>query len=168
MGGLIIPKAREKAALSERYKNSVQRLNETVSPRDRWMALDDAAMDAFNTGNFREATQYAEELKSLTPNYEDNWNYGNAIHDYNLVFGLIALESGDIEGAKRFLIAAGKTPGSPQLDSFGPDMSLAEALLIAGERQAVLEYFDLCQTFWPKEKLSKWKKEMEAGKIPDF
>ena len=47
-------------------------------------------------------------------------------------------------------------------------MSLAKALLIVGERQTVIEYFDLCRQFWPRNKLTTWKKEVQEGKIPDF
>jgi len=38
------------------------------------------------------------------------------------------LKEGKVEDAKHYLLEAGKTPGSPQLNSFGPDMSLAEEL----------------------------------------
>ncbi len=51
-------------------------------------------------------------------------------------------------GWKKYLIAAGKSPGSPQMDSFGPNMTLAKDLLEKGERDAVLEYFMRCRKFW--------------------
>ena len=152
----------------KRYQRATNELESARSEKDRWLALGDAAKAAVWSGHVGEARQYAEELKALTPNYKGNWNYGNAIHDYNLVLGSIALGSGDVNGSKRFLFAAGRTPGSPQLDSFGPNMSLAKALLIVGERQTVIEYFDLCREFWPREELLTWKKEVEAGNIPDF
>jgi hypothetical protein len=147
---------------------SIKELKKARDAEDRWIALGDAAKAAVWIGQVGEARQYAEELRYLTPNYKGNWNYGNAIQDYNLVLGSIALSSGDIEGSKRFLLAAGRTPGSPQLNSFGPNMSLAKALLIVGERRAVISYFDLCRNFWRSEKLSTWRKDVEAGGIPDF
>ena len=39
-------------------------------------------------------------------------------------------------------------PGSPQLNSFGPIMSLAEELLEQGEPDTVLEFFAECRKFW--------------------
>ena len=152
----------------ERYERATKELKRAKNEDDRWLALGDAAKAALWVGHVGEARQLAEELKALTPNYHGNWNYGNAIHDYNLVFGSIALGAGDVAASKRFLLAAGRTPGSPQLDSFGPNMSLAKALLIVGERQTVIEYFDLCREFWPRNELTTWKKEVQKGKIPDF
>jgi hypothetical protein len=151
-----------------RYQRATKELKNTRNEEDRWLALGDAAKAAVWIGHVGEARQYAEELQALTPNYQGNWNYGNAIHDYNLVLGSIALGSGDIAGSKRYLLAAGRTPGSPQINSFGPNMSLAKALLIVGERKSVIAYFDLCRDFWPREELSTWTKQVEAGKIPDF
>ena len=63
----------------------------------------------------------------------------------------LALQAGDVEEAKRRLLAAGKTSGSPALRSFGPNMALAEKLLEKGERDVVLEYFELCKKFWAGE-----------------
>jgi hypothetical protein len=118
------------------------------------------------------ATTYASELlKSLDEKVQQsNWSYGNAIHDANLVLGHVALADGKIAEAKEFLLAAGKTPGSPQLGSFGPNMSLAEQLLKQGEKQTVLEYFELCRKFWKsgQPRLDTWKKAVETGEIPNF
>jgi hypothetical protein len=164
-----MPTARDAPATPlDRYQRATKELKRASNEEKRWLALGDAAKAAVWIGHVGEAQQYAEELKALTPNYKGSWNYGNAIHDYNLVFGSIALGSGDIASSKRFLLAAGRTPGSPQLNSFGPNMSLAKALLLAKERQTVIEYFDLCRDFWPRVELSTWQKDVEAGNIPDF
>ena len=68
------------------------------------------------------------------------------------------------------MLKAGATPGSPQLDSFGPSMTLAKELLEKGERQAVIEYFQLCAKFWEmgKKSLENWTSVVKEGKIPDF
>lgn len=107
---------------------------------------------------------------TLLPKYKGDWNYGNAIHDANLVLGRIAVREGNIEMAKKHLIAAGKSPGSPQMNSFGPNMTLAKDLLEKGERDAVVEYFMLCRRFWKlhEEKLDQWMHEVMDGKTPDF
>jgi hypothetical protein len=106
----------------------------------------------------------------MAPNFRSNWNYGNAIQDGNLVLGRIAVQNGKIEEAKKYLLEAGKSPGSPQMDSFGPNMSLAKDLLGKGERDAVLQYFELCRKFWNMDygKLDEWTREVKAGETPNF
>ena len=94
--------------------------------------------------------------------------HDNVIHDANSVLGLIALREGNTVSAKEHLLAAGKTPGSPHLDSFGPNMRLAKELLEHGEQETVLDYFRLCGNFWKREELDEWISEVEAGRIPDF
>ena len=49
-------------------------------------------------------------------------------------------------------------------------MTLAKDLLEAGEREAVLAYFDLCAKFWElgDDELTEWRKLVEDGGIPEF
>jgi hypothetical protein len=107
---------------------------------------------------------------ALIPKYTNDWNYGNAVQDANLVLGRIAVREGKIAEAKKFLAASGKSNGSPQMNSFGPNMSLALDLLKNGERDAVLMHFMRCRKFWKKDfgKLDLWMSEVMAGKTPDF
>ena len=80
------------------------------------------------------------------------------------------MQSGDVTNAKKYLLEAGKTTGSAQLNSFGPNMTLAKELLEKGEKETVLKYFESCAKFWAlgKTRLSGWTLEVKAGKIPDF
>lgn len=129
--------------------------------------LADAAKAAFEAGDLDTARSYALEL--LEAPDKSSWNYGNAVHQGHLILGRLALRSGDLELAKLHLAEAGRTPGSPQLNSFGPNMMLAKELLEREERQAVLEYFELCGEFWHRpDRLESWAAEVEAGRIPDF
>jgi hypothetical protein len=68
------------------------------------------------------------------------------------------------------MLASGRTPGSPQLNSFGPNTDLAQALLEAGDRKAVLQYLELCRRFWAhgETTLDRWATDIEAGRAPDF
>jgi tetratricopeptide (TPR) repeat protein len=115
----------------------------------------------------QKAKEYAEKMLSQK---SSSWNYGNNIHHGNIILGRIALTLDDLEEAKRRLIKAGKTPGSPQLNSFGPSMALAKELLQKGEKDVVLKYFELCSKFWKsgKDRLLKWSVVVKDGKIPDF
>lgn len=148
----------------------------------RFLRLDPLAARAFRRGNYVKATELASEALRLAEQYTDDWNYGNVIHDSHQILGMVALQMGDIAQAKISLLAAGGTPGSPQLDSFGPNIVLARELLKLGERQVVKEYLDLVAVFWAAEKderfrevesknkqlLQEWKVDIDAGRVPDY
>jgi tetratricopeptide (TPR) repeat protein len=154
--------ARKALAMGEQSLNT--------SPIDRFYRLDDVAEVALEAAEFDKAGAYSQELLDTAPNYESNWNYGNAIHNGNLILGRIALQSPDLQRAGEYLLKAGETPGSPQLDSFGPDMSLAKELLETGQRSVVIKYFDLCARFWEsgQDRLRRWRVDVEQGRVPDF
>ena len=147
-----------------------EKLAEASSKQERFYALNDAAKESFVAGKVEDARKYANELMALLPKYQGDWNYGNAVQDANLVLGRIAVTEGRIDEAKQHLLAAGKSPGSPQMNSFGPNMSLAKDLLEKGERDVVIEYFELCHKFWKSHsaQLDEWRHDVLAGKIPDF
>ena len=125
------------------------------------------AKTAFEAGQSDKAKKYA--LKMLSQQ-KDDWNAGNNLHNGNIILGRIALAEGNVEDAKRHLLAAAKTDGSPQLNSFGPNMSLANDLLKMDETEVVLEYFDLCSKFWEmgKDRLQQWSATVKEGGTPDF
>lgn len=153
-----------------RLDKAAKELAAASTDENRFYALDGAAKESFNAGKMDDAENYAKELLKLAPNFHRNWNYGNAIQDGNLVLGRIAVRDGRIEEAKNYLLEAGKSPGSPQMDSFGPNMGLAKDLLEKGDRDTVLQYFELCRKFWKMDygKLDQWSQEVKAGKIPEF
>src|SRR3954449_815428 len=109
----------------------------------KFARLDDLAKSAYEAGEIEKASKYANELLKVANKDPDDWNHGNAIHHANIVLGRIALKNGDLTHAKQALLNAGRTKGSSQLDSFGPNMSLAEELLEKGEKDTVLQYFRL-------------------------
>ena len=92
---------------------------------------------AFEAGDIGKARAYAERVLDEAKSEPRGWNYGNALHKGNLVLGRIAVVEGRLTDAVTFLRAAGETPGSPQLNSFGPNMTLARDLLERGETAAV-------------------------------
>jgi len=141
-----------------------------TNANSRFYRLDELAKQAFAAADLNKASLYATELLTTASQYPKDWNYGNAILVGNTVLGRIALRHGQIDAAKEYLLKAGHTPGSPQLNSFGPNMSLARDLAEKGEKDVVIEYFDLCRKFWTgnTEKLDKWTAEVKAGKVPDF
>jgi len=155
----------------QRYNRTVRELSDPTTPEcNRFYALNRAAKDAFNLGKKEEARAYAEEQSQMLERYKGDWNYGNAVQDINMVLGRIAVSEGKLDAAKEYLLKAGDSTGSPQMNSFGPNMSLAKDLLEKGEKQTVLEYFKKCARFWKMDygKLDAWTKQVESGQTPDF
>lgn len=148
----------------------IRDIEKAPSDESRWMAINEATTVAANAGEYDVAESYAKQLLDLSNNFKNNWNYGNAVHDANLAIGAAAFSRGNILKAKSHLLAAGRTPASPQLKSFGPSMALAEMLLNAGEKDAVVEYIKLCQEFWEEsdKTLNTWTQSIASGHIPSF
>ena len=125
---------------------------------------------AFESGDIKKAKGYATDLLDSANQDQATAQPGQAISDGHLILGRLALIDGDVALAKQHLLEAGKTPGSPILSAFGPNMTLAKELLDRGETQTVLEYFNLCGKFWSggQDKLIQWKLLVKAKITPDF
>lgn len=136
----------------------------------RYDRLGELALKAAELGANDKAKAYATELLMGAQADAGGWNYGNAVHKGHTVLGLVALRSDDVATARSQLLESGKTPGSPQLNSFGPNMTLANELLKRGERDVVVEYFDMCRKFWKLGggKLDSWSKMVRNGEMPAF
>jgi len=145
-------------------------LDAAKNPAERFYALNRAAKNALQAGKVEEAQTLANELLLMTRTRTNDWNYGNAIQDSNQVLGRIALSKGDVEEAKKRLLASADSEGSPQMNSFGPNMQLAKELLVKGEKDVVLEYFDRCSAFWKMgaERLVAWSESVSKGQTPEF
>ena len=146
---------------------------------DRFYSLAHVAIAAYNAVDYTKAETYANELLTLAPQYREDHSfhdrsYGDGIFYGNIVLGRVALHRDyNIPKAKAALLAAGKTPGSPVLNSFGPDMNLAKELLEIGERDTVLEFFEECRVFWKmanlEHRLDKWIATVNGCcRLPDF
>ena len=151
-------------------EKSEQELSNLTTQAERFYLTTRLASLALAAGETAKATTYSKWLLDQAPGWVGDWNYGNAIHVAHLVLGEIAMNAGDLQEAKRQLLDAAKIPGSPQLDTFGPNMRLAQQLLAKGERDVVFEYFDLCATFWEDSRgqLQTWKAAIAKGEEPKF
>ena len=147
-----------------------QALQAATDPARKFYLLTDAAPTALAAGQTGKAKSYARALLDQAPAMEKDWNYGNAVHVGNTVLGLMALRDGNVAEAGRLLLASAGSHGSPQLNSFGPDMTLAKELLAKGERSTVAQYLELCGKFWKGDfgKLADWKPAVARGETPDF
>jgi len=134
------------------------------------------AITAFAVGEYGQARRYASDL--LRRNAEDaavnrtgGFPQDDERHHAHLVLGRLALRDGDTAGAEAHLLAMGRVSGSPVLDTFGPNMQLAQDLLEHGDRPPVLAYLDECAKFWTFDhgkRLNAWKAQVQEGKTPDF
>ena len=135
------------------------------------LGLRSAAERALRRGKLDEASRLARELLDLAELFRHDFHYGNAVHHGHRLLGEVALRCGDLATARAELLESGRTPGSPQLNSFGPNMTLAKGLLEAGERDVVVQYFELCSAFWKYDlqgSLPAWSAEVREGRIPEF
>ncbi len=113
----------------------------------------DVGYELVEGGDLRAAFQFADQLtRAADAMSPDDWNYGNLIHHAHVIRGKAHLASGDLDLAATELRAASETPGSPQLDTFGPDFSLAWALLLAGRDDDVLHYLHGVARFWEPDR----------------
>jgi hypothetical protein len=123
-------------------------------------------------GETDKAAGYASEALRLTlpPQVDPFDTSADAIHDANMVTGVLALRRGDIEGAKQCLLASARTRGSLELRQLGPNLTLADELLKKGEREAVIQYLDHCRSFWAQGQrlVDKWVTEIRDGTDPQF
>jgi hypothetical protein len=114
-----------------------EKLSQLTSKKDIYYTESDIvnkyASESLSEKNVVEAKTFAESNLKNAKDFKNEWSYGNTIHHANLVLGRVKLFEGDVEAAKKYLELAGKTPGSAQLNSFGPNMNLAKELLEKGE-----------------------------------
>ncbi|HEY0665868.1 MAG TPA: hypothetical protein VGD24_07370 [Gallionella sp.] len=142
-----------------------------VTPRlSRFYSLGDDVTAAYMANNFARAKVLASEYAELASIYRCNWNYGNAIHDVNRVLGLISLSAGEIDAAAEYLIKAGKSTGSPQLNTFGPELDLANQLLQRGKVDSVKTYLVEIKSFWEMNngQVDTWLADIEKGGKPEL
>lgn len=155
---------------TDRGKKAVKKLVDAKDEYERWVALGDVALWKAEPATADEAKTAATELLVLTEKYRTDWNYGNAVHKANSGLGRLALQRGDMAAARGYLLASARSKGSPQMNTFGPNMLFASEMIAAGEKRAVIEYLDLCNSFWEMEdgRLAVWKRDVEGGRQPNF
>lgn len=144
-----------------------------VTGPNRLYTLPDLAKSAYKAGDLDKASRYATVTlaeANAASRHDTTGNYGGAIHDGNMVAGLVALDRGDLQSAKASLLASAQTPGSVSLRTFGPDMLLAKKLASVGETATVVQYLEACQKFWKMDngKLNIWIATLRGGAVPDF
>jgi len=142
-----------------------------VTPRlNRFYSLEEEITAVYSANDYKRAKELLAEYLELADIYKCNWNYGNVIHDANRILGLISLNSGNIEDAANYLLESGKSTGSPQLDSFGPELDLANELLKHGRHEDVKTYLNDISSFWEMNdgSIDRWIREIDRGERPEL
>jgi hypothetical protein len=134
----------------------------------RFYALQELIEAAYKAKDAATTSRLANEYLELAAAVPCNWNYGNAVHDANRFLGFVALDAGDVDAAAGFLLKAGKSRGSPQLSTFGPELDLADELLQRGRIDAVKAYLTDVNKFWDMDRrqVKDWLAEIERGEKP--
>lgn len=142
----------------------------TTSKLNRFYELNSLSIKKYQQGDFISAKKLAVEYLTLADSYKNNWNYGNAIHDANRILGLISYQSGKYDEAALYLSHAGKSSGSPQLDTFGPELDLANLLLKKGKTVEVKSYLLGIQDFWEMDNgvVKEWIDAIDRDELPEL
>lgn len=138
-----------------------------ANPASRTTPTPFMAKLAYQAGQMDKAEQYARESLRNTPSSPER--LADAIHSSNNVLGLVALQRGDVGGARAYLLASTKVKSSSLLDRWGPNLALAKALIEKGQNDAVLEYFQACKAFVTRNpKVDEWIATLKGGRGPDL
>jgi hypothetical protein len=122
----------------------------------------DMADAAFRLGDFGGAAELAKIYLQ--------GNDRTAPQRANTILGRVALRSGNLPGAKQYLLDSSKSEVQKDVSLSGPSMVLAKELLEQGERDTVLQYLDNCLLLWPKGEsvLQLWIADIKNGRMPKF
>jgi tetratricopeptide (TPR) repeat protein len=143
---------------------------DTTARLNRFYSLEDLISAEYEKGNYEAAVEYINEYLALAAVYEGNWNYGNAIHDGYRYLGLISYDRGDLDEAAEYLKKSSESTGSPQLDTFGPELDLASLLLQEGKVEEVSIYLKGIRKFWEMDNgaIDSWLEQINNGERPEL
>lgn len=128
-----------------------------------------AAKLALWIGNIDTAEKYAMETLRLDPP-NSSFHDGEAIHDGNMVLGLITLRRGDVDSARAYLRQSLHANESLVMRTTGVNLSLASELLRHGEREVVISYLESVGRFWVSGRrvIDMWITKIRSGEDPEF
>ena len=137
---------------------------------NEFIQLGNNLLRAYARHDYTAVNTIAREYLTAAECNRQSANYGNALHQANTMLGLVELQQGDLDRAGHYLLNSARTPGSPQIKVFGPNMLLASRLLEAGQRSCVLRYLEECRALWKLSfgTLWRWRRQIARGARPDF
>lgn len=154
----------EEAEREERSPETNEEGDERISALHRSVRLQTLAPMAFDAAEYSRAREYAEELLAITKEHGRwlaYWNPGATAHG---VLGRLAIVEGDLREAKAHLAAMLSARRGPL------DLTLAQELLEAGEREAVwlflLSYRSLDRV--ETDDVNAWIEAIQSGLVPNM
>jgi tetratricopeptide (TPR) repeat protein len=135
--------------------------------RGRMRFVSQAAEAALAAGENERAAQLAQELLKASVG---DFQYGEWIHEGHRILGHVALKADDVDTAKAELAKAGKTEGSRMMENIGPQLTLANALLKKGEKDAVVAYLEKVEKLWPRgaDTVADWIEQIKKDEKPEL
>lgn len=169
---MLAPIVRGEANRAEDPRERARLFSEAMAlaaDRDKPSYLADAAKAEFEAGDDQAAARDAQkaidaaaDLVKKNPNQAADFiNRGNS------VLGRIALARGDAQEARARLRAAMNIPADANnFRANGPDMSLAQDMAEAGERDAVIAYLEASRQIWLYDRglIDHYIRSLKAGK----
>ena len=137
----------------------------TTDPMERMDLIGRLADSAFDAGDNQKARDYANQVFDSLKTV-NKWAHDNFTHAANTVLGRIALKEGDVAAAKKFLLTSATFNRTPQFSPVGPRLDLANELLDKGEKEVVLEYYELMGKVWSKKIADVWIADVKNGRKP--
>ncbi len=122
--------------------NMLREAEPLVSDGARPDVIANLAVAEFNTGDDEAAGREAGRVLALGPKTVSPYNLAQTI------LGRVAAAKGDLIEAKKRLIASLTMPATIKNALFEPNMTLAQDILDAGDREAVLEFLEASRVFW--------------------
>lgn len=139
-------------------------------PSSKMRFLPHMAKLALWIGDSSKAERYASEALDMDKEQCITDMLADSVHSANTVLGLIALNRGDVNEAKRRLIASAGAVRSARQKLAGPDIELAKGLLMRGEAYSVLEYFEKYRWSWTMRgaPIDMWVNQIKRNEMPSF
>jgi hypothetical protein len=134
--------------VDRRLPRAEAKLDMATEGYGRSVQMSDLAVLYVDEDRAAEAKDYADKLLAIAEDHRMDWNYSNAVHSAHTTFGRIAVREGNLDKAVRHLEASVTVNGSPQLNSFGPRLILADELYAAGRVTEVIQFLELSRQFF--------------------
>jgi hypothetical protein len=117
---------------------------------------------AFEAGEIDKAEAYAHQLLNLEgTTREIRYLKSDTAHTAHTTLGRVALARGGVDGAKRWLMQSALSTDLRFVSNNDSSIALAKEMLEHGERQAVLDYLQLCKRLGPGDQAEEWRREIQ-------
>ncbi|MDA7511619.1 hypothetical protein N8612_08110, partial [Verrucomicrobia bacterium] len=147
--------------------NAFERAYRLLSGLDRSFVLDDLARWAYLAGDREKALKYSKLMVEAPkgPIYR-----GRGTHHGHTVFGLIAMDDGDVERAKEHLLDSVTFPVGKSVTLFSGDFRLARRLVELGEAETVKTFIEEGSPHVSaiKSRKLEWLESLDSGIMPNF